>query len=78
MTTQSILETIRENKIGIGCKIVKSVSNKILIDYPLHKMNQYGDDLSQVKKLIGFSATGCTRVVGYAKNNRGCINIDTF
>ena len=77
-----VLEILKENKIGKGCKIEKS-SNKIFIKYPIHKTskiyiketdsyidNQFKKDLEFLRS-IGFRYQIETNVI----SNSGAINI---
>lgn len=78
MTTSTILNTVKENRIGTGTKISTLAGNHIAIFYPASKQNQYHQELAELKGLCGLAVTGCTRIVGYVKNNKGCINITVF
>lgn len=76
-----VLEILKENKIGKGCKISKS-SNKIFINYPIHKTgtkynketdsydnNQFQNDKEKLKGIFKNS-------INFTKiNNSGGVNI---
>lgn len=74
-----VLEILKENKIGKGCKISKS-SNKIFINYPIHKtlrprtneleLSQFEQDKEKLKEIFKKYSINFTKI-----NNSGGVNI---
>lgn len=61
MKSQEIISSLKESKIGKGCKFL-SYGNGVIINYPDFKLAQFFTERNIVRSMFGFDVTGKSTV----------------